>query len=132
MAFLDDIGDYLEANAIGTLATDLFLAELPDTPDACIAVYEYAGNPPSKMGDNRQPGLQVRSRAQSYATARANIEAVYTLLSAIGDEFQDTAPDGVEINGTLYLHFETTQEPVPLGPDERGREEIALNFIVTF
>ena len=45
---LESIGDYLQNTASafgahasqGTLGTNLFLGVLPETPDACVAVYE--------------------------------------------------------------------------------------------
>lgn len=131
MPVLTDIGQYLQTNSIGALGTDLFLSQMPDSPDDAIALYEYAGNTPSRMGDNRRPGLQVKVRGD-YETARAKIDEIYTLLSKIGNEYEDDAPEGVTINGTTYLHFETVQEPFPLGVDDNGRHELAQNFIVTY
>ena len=132
MSVLSDLGQYLEAQGIGTQAVDLFLSQVPDSPDDIVTIFEYAGNAPSKMGANRSPGIQIRTRSKSYADARQKINDVYLILSAIGDEFQDSAAEGVEINGTLYLHFETVQEPLPLGTDSKGRHELALNFIATY
>lgn len=131
MSVLTDIGTYLQSEGIGTLGTDIFLSQMPDTPDEAIALFEYAGNAPSRMGGNRQPGIQVRTRGD-YETARATIDDIYTLLSKIGNEYEDDAPEGVTINGTTYLHFQTVQEPFPLGPDDNGRHELAQNFIVTY
>ena len=36
---LEAIGDYLVTNSYGTLGTNIFLGTLPETPDACVAVY---------------------------------------------------------------------------------------------
>ena len=132
MSLLTDIGDYLESNSIGIVNTDIFLSQVPDTPDDVVTVFEYAGNNPSKMADNRSPGLQIRTRSNSYETARAKIEDIYALLGEIGNEYNDTTAAGVEINGTLYLKFEVVQEPLPLGTDSKGRHELAQNFIVTY
>jgi len=129
---LDDVGEYLEDNGIGTLATDLFLGELPDDPAAAVAVFEYAGGPPNKQAGTRTPGVQILCRASDYAAARIKIEAVYQLLGAIGDEFQDTAPGGVTINGTTYLKFDEVQDPFPLQVDQSGRQILAQNYLVTY
>ena len=44
---LESIGDYLVTNNHGTLGTNLFLGTLPESPDACVAVYENAGSSPT-------------------------------------------------------------------------------------
>ena len=43
MTVLDALGDYLVTNSIGTLATTIFLARMPDSPDACVTLYESQG-----------------------------------------------------------------------------------------
>jgi hypothetical protein len=43
MAILDALGAYLQTQGQGTLATDIFLARMPDTPDACVTLYENQG-----------------------------------------------------------------------------------------
>lgn len=132
MSVLNDIGEYLQTNSIGTLGTDLFLSQMPDAPDNVVTVFEYAGNAPNRMGGNRQPGIQIRTRSDSYEDARAKIDNVYLLLSKIGNEYEDDAPEGVEINGTTYLHFQTVQEPFEIGVDDNGRHELVQNFIATY
>lgn len=132
MSVLTDIGEYLQTNSIGTINTDLFLSQMKDAPDDAIAIYEYAGNQPSKLGGNRSPGIQIKTRSASYEDARAKIDDIYTLLSKIGNEYEDDAPEGVTINGTTYLHFETVQEPFSVGPDDNGRHILTQNFIATY
>ena len=52
---LESVGDYLQNSASsfgahssqGTLGTSLFLGTLPETPDACVAVYENSGSSPT-------------------------------------------------------------------------------------
>lgn len=129
---LDDVGQYLDDNALGTLGTDLFLSQMPDSPDDLVTVYEYAGNPAARMADNRSPGIQIRARAVTYADARTKIESVYALLDAVGNEYNDATSEGVTINSTLYLRFQAVQEPFPIGVDDNGRHELAQNFIATY
>jgi len=136
MTFLGDVGQLLQDNALGTLGTDLQLGEQPDTPDAVVTLGESAGLQFSALGYTRSPNLQVRTRsskAEGYAVARAKIESIFALLSLIGDEINggDNA-NGVTINGTKYLKFGAIQEPFPLGKDEKGRHQIAQNYIVTY
>ncbi len=132
MAFLDDIQAYIVANSDLVFGTDLFASEMPDTPAEVTAIYQFPGNPPSKVGDNRSPGLQVRTRSDSYPGALQLIENVFAILDPIGDEFKDDSPEGVTINGTTYLSFITQQEPLPIGKDSKGRPELTQNYIVTY
>jgi hypothetical protein len=52
---LESVGDYLQNTASafgahtsqGTLGTDIFLAVLPESPDACVAIYENSGSSPT-------------------------------------------------------------------------------------
>lgn len=132
MAFLDDVSDYIVANSSLIFGTDLFASEYPDEPDKIVTIYQFPGNQSSKIGDNRSPGLQVRSRAANYPAALALLDSVYDILDPIGDEFKDTAPEGVTINGTTYLSFISQQEAIPLGEDTKGRPELSQNYIVTF
>ena len=44
MALLDALGAKLVTDGVGTLATDIFLSYLPDSPDVAVAVYEDRGN----------------------------------------------------------------------------------------
>ena len=73
---LNDIGTYLQYQGIGTLGADLFLGLMPDQPDNCIALFEYAGSPPDLHWNGEYPGLQVRVRNKSYAAARTKIGEV--------------------------------------------------------
>ena len=132
MAFLDDIQTYIVANSDLEFGTDFFASEYPDTPDEIVTIYQFPGNPSSKVGDNRSPGLQVRSRAANYPAAIALLDSVYDILDPVGDEFKDAAPGGITINGTVYLSFISQQEAIPLGNDTQGRQELSQNYIVTY
>jgi len=61
---LDDIKDYLEQNDIGTFGADLFIGQLPPSPDDCVALFEYAGEPPDLHWNGEYPGLQVMCRGE--------------------------------------------------------------------
>ena len=73
---LTEIGAYLQSQGIGTLGANVFLGLMPDKPDNCIALFEYAGSPPDLHWEGEYPGLQVRVRNKGYAAARNKIEVV--------------------------------------------------------
>lgn len=116
---LDDIKDYLVSNGIGVFGTDIFIGTLPPSPDDCIALFEYAGEPPDLHWDGEYPGLQVMARGAKYPTARAKIEQVKNLLHGVTEEV---------INGTRYLLIHARHSPETLGKDENGRQLFVVNF----
>lgn len=121
---LDDIAAYLAEQNIGKVGTSIFRGSMPDMPDNCIVVYEYAGSPPDLALDGteiEQPGLQVRVRNKSYSAGRAVIESVITALSPMANKY---------LSGTFYLSIIVNQSPAPLAKDARGRQEWAVNFSV--
>lgn len=130
MSLLDEVGTYLAANSIGTLGTNMFLGFLPDTPDACVALYETGGQEPVRAMRSAagqpvasRPRLQVVCRADqyNYQTARAKSKAVAALLDGLGD---------TTLSGTRYLWVGAVQEPFLMGRDDSGRVQIAQNFDV--
>lgn len=118
---LDDIAAYLEDQSVGTVGTDIFMGTMPDTPDSCIALYEYAGEPPEQIGNIERPGLQVRVRDPSYSAGRAKIESVVNALAGLYEQV---------LSGHRYLYIRAQQSPEAMGRDQSGREEFVVNFIV--
>ena len=126
MAVLEDMGDYLAAQGVATQGTDLFLGEMPDTPDACTALYLYAGGPAVQamgLAAGKSvvdfPRLHVEGRAATLAAAEARVQAVYTKLHNLGP---------VTINAREYKHIVALQRPYQLGVDQNERALCACNF----
>ena len=118
---LKQIGDYLVTKEIGTLAEDIFLGNMPDMPDACIALYEYAGSPPDLHWNGEYPGLQVKVRSTDYEAARAKIKAVIEELHGLCEE---------TLGGTRYLLIKAKGSPEIWDRDEKGRVILFVNFEV--
>lgn len=116
---LTDIGTYLKNQGIGTPGTDIFLGLLPDQPDNCIALFEYAGSPPDLHWNGEYPGLQVRVRNISYAAGRAKIGEVVDLLHGLHEK---------ELSGTRYLLIKARGSPEVLKRDSGNRIEFFVNF----
>jgi hypothetical protein len=105
---LKEICAYLQSQGAGTLETNLFWGLMPDQPDNCIALFEYAGSPPDLHWNGEYPGLQVRVRDTSYAAARTKIGEIMTALHGLyeqtlgsgdGDEAGNGNGNGDEGNG---------------------------------
>jgi hypothetical protein len=116
---LSDIGNYLQAQGIGTLGTNIFLGMMPDEPDNCIALFEYAGSPPDLHWNGEYPGLQVRVRNKSYAAARTKIEEVAKKLHGLHEQ---------TLSGTRYLLIKARGSPEVLKRDNNNRVELFVNF----
>lgn len=128
MSVLEDFGDYLEAQAVATQGTDLFIGEMPDSPDACTALYLYSGAPAVQaMGLTAGksvvdfPRLHVEGRATTLAAAEARVQAVYDKLHNLGP---------VTLNAREYKHVVALQRPFQLGVDQNERQIFAVNFEV--
>lgn len=125
---LNEIALYLEAQGKGSVNTDIFLAELPDTKtinnetlnvDNCIALFNTGGFEPELyfVGENTEyPTFQVIVRDRSYAQAWQRIKDIYGLLHG---------------NTALFPLTIAQQPPVPLGQDSKKRWEISVNFKAT-
>jgi len=116
---LTEIGAYLATKSIGTVGTDIFLGLMPDEPDNCIALFEYAGSPPDLHWNGEYPGLQVRVRNKSYAAARTKIGEAMTALHGLHETV---------LGGTRYLLVKARGSPEVLKRDANNRVELFVNF----
>ena len=116
---LREIGAYLATKGIGTVGTDIFLGLMPDQPDNCIALFEYAGSPPDLHWNGEYPGLQVRVRNKSYAAARTKIGEAMTALHGLHEQ---------TLSGTRYLLIKARGSPEVLKRDNNNRVELFVNF----
>ena len=116
---LTEIGAYLATQNVGTVGTDIFLGLMPDQPDNCIALFEYAGSPPDLHWPGEYPGLQVRVRNKSYAAARTKIGEAMTALHGLHEQ---------TLSGTRYLLIKARGSPEVLKRDNNNRVEVFVNF----
>ncbi len=116
---LREIGAYLATKSIGTVGTDIFLGLMPDQPDNCIALFEYAGSPPDLHWEGEYPGLQVRVRNKGYAAARTKIGEVMDKLHGLHEQ---------TLSGTRYLLIKARGSPEVLKRDANNRVELFVNF----
>lgn len=121
----DDVADYLEAQGIGTVGTDIFIGHMPDSPANCIAVIQSGGEPPELVGQiNDQierPRLVVRVRNTSYASGAAKANSVLKALHTAGE---------VSLNGHRYLFIRAVGSVNQLGRDHELRSLFSVEFVV--
>jgi len=92
---------------------------MPDQPDNCIALFEYAGSPPDLHWNGEYPGLQVRVRNKGYAAARTKIGEVMDKLHGLHEQ---------TLSGTRYLLIKARGSPEVLKRDNNNRVELFVNF----
>ncbi len=119
-----DIAEYLEDQTIGTVGTDIFAGFMPDDPDNCIAIYQYAGNKPDLGQDLDTPGVQIVIRNSVLATALTKAKTVFDTLH------EATWITSME-SGKSYYYIEATGMPMQTASDKKGLHHIIINFMVT-
>jgi hypothetical protein len=120
---LSEIATYLAGQSIGTVDTDLFVGFMPDSPESCVCLYEYAGKRPEWTHDKKKwmcPGLQVVGRGSVYATVRAKLQAIEDLLDGLTN---------TTIGSSFYRDIWTDQSVIPLGWD-KGLLKLAQNYAI--
>jgi hypothetical protein len=125
---LDAIGTKLQTDGVGTLGTDIFLSTMPETPDAIVAVYEYAGTSPDfTMGAGLyaidHPNIQIRVRGarESYVTTAAKARAARDSLASVAN---------TTLSGIAVARFSPNGSLNPLGMDANDRSLFTINFSV--
>lgn len=124
---VEDIGQYLAANGIGTLSVDLFLHVSPDKPDDLVTVAEYSSDDPmftqdQLAADHERPRVQVSARSLRPEDGRLVAERAYQILMEIHNEV---------INGTRYFWCRPVDSPAMVGRDENGRFVSTVNFRIS-
>lgn len=121
---IEALSDRLASASIATPGVDLFLGIMPDKPDLCIALYEYAGSVPLEVLRNNdatieRPGVQVLVRAgrNDYPAANSKIVAVRDALTDITDEV---------ISGVRFLRVSALSAVNATGTDEKDRPQFTL------
>ena len=124
---LEAVGAKLQTDGIGTLGTSIFLSLMPDSPDVCIAVYEYAGLPPlDTFGASvtvalDRPQIQVMTRAtrNDYVTARDKAVDVRNSLAKISN---------ISLSGITILRIAPSSAVNPIGLDSKDRPLVTISF----
>lgn len=123
---LEAAGDYLVAGGFGTLGGNVFLATMPESPDAMVAVYESSGSAPQfTMGAAAialdQPSLQVICRGVlgDYPGARDTALAIRSYLGGLAN---------TTVSGIHILRVEPQGSLLPMGDDTNHRPMVSVNF----
>ena len=123
---LEALADRLTSASVATTGVDLFIGIMPNDPDLCVSLYEYAGSPPLEvLRDNaatlERPSVQVMVRASrnDYPAARELITEVRDTLTGITDQ---------SISGVTFLRVSQNSSINAVGTDENDRPLFTLSL----
>lgn len=116
-----DIAEYLEDQSKGTVGTNLFYGNHPDSPDNSICVQQSAGLGLDPVSDFEQVGITILVRNTVYATGRDLANAILKLLHKLTNTTMETR---------LYHRIDGQGSVAPLGTDEKNRCLFSTSFIV--
>ena len=126
-----DIVDYLAAEGIGTVGTDLFWGVLPDEPGSCGAVIPYPGAPVEKQfGSEGVWREKARAQFSWRAEKPDQVAVAFTKAQAALDAL--AAIEAQTIGSTKVYSIQGLQSPGLLYQDEGGLAVVGFNFVVDF
>lgn len=114
-----DFATYLADQGVGTLGTDIFASHQPDIA-SCVTVIDTGGLEPDRYLPHANVTFQVIVRDVDYATAVTKAE---TIVSTLNDN------NNVTVGSDHHYFIFLMTEPTSIGRDEKGREEISINFV---
>lgn len=119
---IKNIAQYLQAQGHGTLYTDIFLSDVPDTPNNVIVINETGGVNPDTYLPTSSPTFQIYVRNLSYQSG-------YTKLKEIVADLHQKANVQLVESGEYFYYIFLMGEPSSIGKDEKKRKEFTANFV---
>jgi hypothetical protein len=110
----------LSWSAVGT---DVFIGNLPDTPDDCCKVSPTTGRPPTLTTEMEIPGIQVIIRDTVFADAYKGANNLYKYMH------QKCLPEITGTTRNIYF-IEVTGAPIYLGQDQKQRHLFSINALI--
>ncbi|MEW6661965.1 MAG: minor capsid protein [Bacillota bacterium] len=124
MNFLEAVIHHIQTAGIAAFGQNMFANEYPSkAPDSCLLVIDTGGLEPSLYLPVSNPTIQVLSRAPKYPEAEAKIRQVFNLFHG------PTARHNYWLGDYYVFRSHAVQEPGFIGPDEKGRDEVSVNFV---
>lgn len=118
---IDDIADFLEDEGIGTVGTNIFVGQQPDSPANCITVIDTGGQRPDIDLPTKRPTFQVLVRNTDYALGAAKLLEV---RNALHNNYNATLVE----NGNYFYSINAITEGGHIGKDDIGNDEFSINF----
>lgn len=113
----------MESSKVGTEVANLYIMDMPDSPDTCVAVYQYGGVGPLQTFSNnmliRKPRLQIMVRDPRSNIALDKINEIWELIVGVKEQ---------SVNGNWYHKTVAQGEPEEIGVDSKNRVQFTCNF----
>ena len=119
----EDIKDILASTSslALTYATDLFIGEMPTSPNQCVCVYDTGGQEPDVDRIYEKPTIQIRVRGE-----RGAYRTTQELTQACRDVLHGTA--NYTINSARYIGIWCNSDVMFIGMDDNSRPLFTVNF----
>ena len=128
MTVLDALADYLEAEGLGTVASNIFVSFYPDHPDVVVALYETPGlmndwtfRSATPVADSLEIQVRVRSEESDYPSARDLMHKVIRALERVVE---------TNLGGHHFYAILKFNGPFLIFKDDHDRQTLASNFDV--
>ncbi|MCL6611179.1 MAG: minor capsid protein [Peptococcaceae bacterium] len=118
-----DIAQILQTNGIGALGVDIFLGQLPASPDNAVVLYPTGGFAQDLPLPDVKMTAQVLVRDKSYQAGYERIWRIFNLLDGGESRFIE-APSGRK------MVAQAMQPPFFLERDENGRSVFVFNVSI--
>lgn len=106
---------------VGTVNTNIFIAESPEAPDNCVTVYDTGGFHPEANYSYDRPTVMVKVRNRSYTAGYAIAEDIKLGLNGL---------HGESLGGTTYVGIWAMGDINSLGKDDNRRHVFSINFMI--
>jgi len=122
-----DIVEILEQSSTGigyTFGTNMYVGEMPDSPDACIAVYDTGGGQPAPNYTYDYPSIQVlvRGGRAGTTTYKDTWDIAKLVMDALHGLNEETW------NGARYIQIIANSDIIAVGKDESKRPLFSIHF----
>lgn len=119
---INDLAQYLVDEELGSLGSDIFKGNQPNSPTNCITVIETGGLRPPIDISSKKVTFQVLVRNSDYAAGAQKLADVRT---ALHNKYGITL-----VNGGNYCHsINALSEGGHIGKDDAGNDEFSMNFL---
>jgi hypothetical protein len=105
------------------LGTNLFISEMPPTPDLCVGIYDTGGDEAELNYVYERPSVQVRVRGDKGAYREG-----HELAQSIKNELHGTANS--TIGTSRYVLIVGQGDILFVGYDDNHRPEFTVNFSI--
>ena len=119
---IDSLCEYLEDENIGIVGTDIFIGEIPDNKNNCIALVYSPSVEPNKSIPYYTQSIDIWARFSKYATGYAKLKEILDLLHR---------KENYEV-GSYYIYLSYSSGMIIDNDRDESRRhifQINLNFV---